>query len=284
MGILVALIPALMWGINPLLVGKIGGKPIQQQIGTAFGATVFSAIVFAILRPNLTPALIYGSIISGALWSIGQLLQYKSYTILGNAKAFSISTAFNLILNSVVGVLLFHEWKTAGQLSLGFGALAVIIIGAVCLSYSDTKQSGDLKRGIIVLIIAAIGFTAYSCAPHYVEASGVQAVFPQSWGMIAGSLILSLFEPKNIKKFDKVTFKNMLPGLLWSIANIALIYANNMNGVAIGFTLSQAAIVVSTFISLVILHEKKSPAELKHTILGICLVMIGCIMIGFTEA
>ena len=74
--------------------------------------------------------------------------------------------------------------------------------------------------------------------------------------MIGGSLVLSLFESKDIKKFDAVTFKNMIPGLVWACANIAMIYANKLNGVAIGFTLSQMAVVVSTFATLVILKEK----------------------------
>ncbi len=283
MGILVALIPAIMWGVNPILVGKIGGKPIQQQIGTALGATAFAVVLYAILRPALTPALIWGSIISGALWSVGQLLQYKSYVILGNAKGFAISTAFNLILNSLFGVLVFHEWPTSTTKLLGFGGLAVIILGAVLLSYSDKQEQADFKKGIIVLIIAAVGFTAYSCAPRFVEASGIEAVLPQSWGMVGGSLLLSLFEPKDIRKFDSVTFRNMVPGLLWSVANIGMIYANAMNGVAVGFTLSQLAIVVSTFVSLVIFHEKKSPAELRHTLIGVALVVAGCVLIGLTK-
>ena len=140
-----------------------------------------------------------------------------------------------------------------------------------------------MKKGVIILAIAAVGFTGYSCAPTFVGAGGIQAVFPQAIGMIGGSLILSLFESKDIKKFDAVTFKNMIPGLVWACANIAMIYANKLNGVAIGFTLSQMAVVVSTFATLVILKEKKSKKELLHTILGTVVVAIGGIMIGFTK-
>ena len=105
----------------------------------------------------------------------------------------------------------------------------------------------------------------------------------QAIGMIGGSLVLSLFESKDIKKFDAVTFKNMIPGLVWACANIAMIYANKLNGVAIGFTLSQMAVVVSTFATLVILKEKKSKKELPYTILGTVVVAIGGIMIGFSK-
>lgn len=283
MDLLVAVIPAIMWGINPTLVGKIGGKPIQQQIGTALGALVFAVVVFLITSPAITVTVVIGSMISGMFWSFGQLLQYKSFQVLGTSKAFAISTGLNLVFNSLFGVIVFGEWNTSINLILGFSALAVIVLGSSLTSYSDDKEKSDLKKGVIILIIAAIGFTAYSCSPRFVNAEGIQAVFPQAVGMTIGSLVLSIFESKDIKKFDSVTFKNIIPGLTWSIANIALIYANQLNGVAIGFTLSQMCVAVSTICSLTILHEQKSKKELKYTVIGVVLVIIGCIMIGFTK-
>lgn len=46
MNLLIALIPAICWGLNPTIVGKIGGKPIQQQLGTALGATLFAVVIY----------------------------------------------------------------------------------------------------------------------------------------------------------------------------------------------------------------------------------------------
>ena len=37
MGFLIGLLPALFWGFTPVLVSKLGGKPINQQLGTSFG-------------------------------------------------------------------------------------------------------------------------------------------------------------------------------------------------------------------------------------------------------
>lgn len=283
MELVVALVPAIMWGINPTLVGKIGGKPIQQQLGTALGALLFALGIYLFMQPAISLNVIIGCIISGALWSLGQLLQYKSFVVLGTSKAFAISTGLNLVFNSLFGVIVFKEWNTTTALLLGFGALAVIIIGASLTSYSENKEESNLKTGLIILIVAAVGFTAYSCGPRFVEAGGIEAVFPQAVGMVLGSLILSLFEDKDIKKFDAITFKNILPGLSWSIANISLIYANQLNGVAVGFTLSQMCVAVSTVCSLLILHEKKTAKELKFTIFGVTLVLIGCVMIGLTK-
>ena len=35
--ILIGLMPMIGWGIFPVIVGKIGGKPASQILGTTFG-------------------------------------------------------------------------------------------------------------------------------------------------------------------------------------------------------------------------------------------------------
>ena len=45
--ILIGLMPMIGWGIFPVIVGKIGGKPASQILGTTFG-TLILAIVVAI--------------------------------------------------------------------------------------------------------------------------------------------------------------------------------------------------------------------------------------------
>ncbi|MCO7027397.1 GRP family sugar transporter [Tetragenococcus halophilus] len=40
--ILLALVPAVMWGIQPLILQTIGGKTSNQQMGMSLGALIFS--------------------------------------------------------------------------------------------------------------------------------------------------------------------------------------------------------------------------------------------------
>ena len=77
----------------------------------------------------------------------------------------------------------------------------------------------------------------------------------------------------------------MIPGLVWACANIAMIYANKLNGVAIGFTLSQMAVVVSTFATLVILKEKKSKKELLQKLtVSELYIRVECFLLYFHPA
>ncbi|MBS6372426.1 MAG: hypothetical protein KH440_10565 [Oscillospiraceae bacterium] len=74
MNVVVALIPALLWGLVPLLVVKIGGEPIQQ-LGTAFGCGIFAVAIYLFARPEATVPVMIGCVISGIGWSVGQLMQ-----------------------------------------------------------------------------------------------------------------------------------------------------------------------------------------------------------------
>jgi len=47
------LLPAIAWGILPLAVAKVNGRPVNQIFGTALGTLLMSVIVYFILRPQI---------------------------------------------------------------------------------------------------------------------------------------------------------------------------------------------------------------------------------------
>ena len=53
MYILFSLLPALFWGLLPLAVAKVGGRPIQQIIGTTVGTFLVASLVFLVQRPEI---------------------------------------------------------------------------------------------------------------------------------------------------------------------------------------------------------------------------------------
>ena len=46
MNLLIGLLPALFWGMLPLCVARIGGRPTQQIMGTTLG-TLAVAVLFS---------------------------------------------------------------------------------------------------------------------------------------------------------------------------------------------------------------------------------------------
>ena len=97
-----------------------------------------------------------------------------------------------------------------------------------------------------------------------------------------GSLILSLFVGKDVKKFGSDTAKQMIPGIIYAAANFSLIFSNQLNGVAVGYTMAQLCLVIETLLGFAILkeHKQKTRSELVHSILGAAFITAGCIMVG----
>ena len=281
----VGLLPAFFWGFTPVLVSKLGGKPINQQLATSFGCGILAIIVLIIFKPAVTVGLAIGCLISGLAWSVGQLCQFTSYSILGTSKAFALSISIEMVLNAIVGVLVFHEWTTTNQIILGLSAIACVIIGGNLTAYTSNKSGASkatLKKGLITLTIGACGFCIWNYALRVVNADGLTAVFPQAVGMVLGSLILSLFVGKDVKKFGSDTAKQMIPGIIYAAANFSLIFSNQLNGVAVGYTMAQLCLVIETLLGFAILkeHKQKTRSELVHSILGAAFITAGCIMVG----
>ncbi|MBC1622563.1 glucose transporter GlcU [Listeria welshimeri] len=285
MNIVIALIPAVMWGIMPLVVSKIGGKPKQQIIGTTLGALVFALGVFFFTNPEYTATIIIASFISGAFWSLGQMNQFRAFTQVGVSKTMPLSTGMQLVGTSLFGVFAFHEWGTTSKLVLGFSALALIIIGIFLTSYQQNKDENsgqNMKKGIITLLISSVGYVGYVVITRWFDISGWDAILPQAIGMVIAGLLFSIKSEE--KRFTKQTWLNMIPGIMWATGNLALLFSNKLVGIATGFSLSQMGVVISTIGGILFLGEKKTKKELILVIIGVILVIIGGTMIGIAKS
>lgn len=285
--ILLGLVPALMWGLQPLVMQKIGGKATNQQMGMSMGTLLFSVGVLLFHQPAEWNAnLIIASLLCGIFWSFGQINQIKSFHIIGVSRAMPISTGTQLLGTTLVGVLYFREWTQAMQFILGISALILIIAGVAFTAFQEREEKIsseiDMKRGMTILIVSSAGFVLYAVIPRIADINGWDAVFPQAIGMFIGSILFCSFEKKP-EIFGRKSFQNILTGLFFAVANVTIMLSNEANGVALGFTLSQMNVVVSTVGGLVILHETKTSKELKYTLSGLILVLAGGILIGMTK-
>ena len=151
MALLIALINIIGWGLIPLTVK---GTPAHQITGMGIGASVTDFIIYLFTRPSIDVTVWIIAIVAGALWTIGQLGQFISYTRIGVSGTIPLSTGFQLVGNSLIGVLIFGEWPTAIAKIIGFIALACVVIGIVLSSKSDDKDSRDANFKNIMFLLA----------------------------------------------------------------------------------------------------------------------------------
>lgn len=279
MSIVLMLLPALAWGILPLAVARINGKPINQIFGTAVGTLIVSVIVELIMKPSIPIVTFLLAALAGGFWIIGQLGQYNAYKAIGVSQTMPISTGLQLIGTSLIGVFLFGEWASTNAKIFGFLGIVLLIIGVFLTAKKDQKTSGNNQTGtLIMLILTTIGFLVYNSIPKAMTSSGLAIFFPESVGMVVAVLLYILFtrQPQVLKA--KSSWQSLIAGFVFSIASITYILSVRDNGVNSAFVVSQLSVVISTIGGMIFLHETKSKNELRLTILGLILIVIGAVI------
>lgn len=275
--ILLALIPALGWGIQPIFLRKIGGDATNQVLGFGIGAVVVGFLVQFIFQPAaISWQTFLIAFVSGAFWAFGQSGQVRAYEIIGVSKTMPISTGLQLVGTSVIGVLAFGEWPGLTNKLFGFLAIAILIAGAYLTSVEpkEGSHSGsqNMAQGLQVLTITSIGYWAYSVAPRLVNADGLSIFLPQMLGILAGALIYTLVVRRQAFT-EKESWLSGFVGMIFGIASLAYIFSAQANGVTIAFILTQLNVVIATLGAVFILREKKNPTQMRLTYIGLLLIV-----------
>jgi len=284
MNILIALIPALGWGFMPIITGKVGGSPVNQMFGIGAGATIVGLISFLVTQPSVSAQAFWFSVLCGALWTIGQIGQFISFKRIGVSGTVPLSTVFQLIGNSIIGMLIFGDWAGTQSKVIGIAALAIVVVGALLTSVSDNTDGQKLQtKDALFLLCTTVGFWIYSSFPNMpiVKAESSTGIFlPEMLGILLGSIIYALFTDKNSFK-QKQQYQNIIAGVAWGIAAFAYIFSAKSNGNTSAFIWTQLNVVIGTFGGIFVLHERKSHRELTYTILGIVLIVVGSVATSF---
>ena len=281
--LLIGLGPLLGWGLFPTVASKIGGRPVNQILGTALGTLIF-AMVLAMSRGLSLPTgknLVF-TIISGIGWASAQIITFKSFKMIGSSRAMPITTAFQLLGASLWGVFALGNWAGTTSKLLGAFSLALIIFGAYLTVWSEhkTKENSELlTKATLWLAVGEIGYWAYSAAPQATTVDGMHAFLPQAIGMVIVGIVYSIISTMHGEKsalMESVSYKQIFSGFFFAFAALTyLISAQpNMNGLATGFVLSQTSVVLATLTGIWFLGEKKTRKEMIVTIIGLILIII----------
>lgn len=281
--LLIGLGPLLGWGLFPTIASKIGGRPVNQILGTSLGTLIFAAI-FSMINGLAFPAGmdLFFSILSGVGWACAQIITFKCFTMIGSSRAMPVTTAFQLLGASLWGVFFLGNWPGATAKLLGAFALVLIMIGAKMTVWSETESAesaGIMKKAVLLLAVGEIGYWAYSAAPQATAIDGMHAFLPQAIGMVIVAVIYSavitIKGGETSPFIEAVSYKQIFSGFFFAFAALTyLISAQpDMNGLATGFILSQTSVVLATLTGIWFLGQKKTAKEMTVTIIGLVLIL-----------
>ena len=281
--LLIGLGPLLGWGLFPTIASKIGGRPVNQILGTSLGTLIFAAI-FSMINGLAFPAGmdLFFSILSGVGWACAQIITFKCFTMIGSSRAMPVTTAFQLLGASLWGVFFLGNWPGATAKLLGAFALVLIMIGAKMTVWSEPDSAESaviMKKSVLLLAVGEIGYWAYSAAPQATAIDGMHAFLPQAIGMVIVAVIYSAVVTikggETSPFIEAVSYKQIFSGFFFAFAALTyLISAQpDMNGLATGFILSQTSVVLATLTGIWFLGQKKTAKEMTVTIIGLVLIL-----------
>lgn len=280
MNILIALLPAIGWGLIPLIVGKVkNSQPTNQILGVGIGATIIGIIVTIAQHPSMSGPIFLLSLISGMFWSLGQTGQFISFTRMGVSRTMPISTGLQLIGNTIIGVLIFGEWKASQQYLLGCLSLLLIVVGVVLNSLSpNSGAKKNNSRDLLFLLFTTIGYWVYSAFPKAVSAGAQSLFLPQMLGILIGASLYVLFTKRPQIFRQKATWLDVFAGFSFGIGAYSYIISAQMNGVTSAFIYSQLSVIISTLGGMTLLGEHQHGRQLLTTLIGLALIVIGAIV------
>ncbi|GCF93232.1 glucose transporter GlcU [Enterococcus florum] len=287
MTILIALVPMFAWGSIALVSGKLGGDANQQTLGMTMGAFLFALATYLMVQPTINSWIVLIGFLSGVFWTVGQNGQFHGMKAVGVSVGLPLSTGFQLMLNTIAGAVFFHEWTKTRDFILGLIALALLVFGAYLTARQDDETGVatenkmlDFGKGLRALLVSTIGYASYTIIITWAGLDPLAIILPQSIGMV-GAATLFAFKKTTI---DRYVWRNMLSGLLWGIGNICMLLTVQQVGLAIGFSLSQMGIIISTLGGIFILGERKTKKEMYSVVIGCLLIIFGGIVLGYMKA
>lgn len=285
LAILIGLGPFIGWGLFPTIASKFGGKPTNQILGATMGTFIF-AVIFTMIGRMMGFITIPGGMafflcmLSGFGWGFGQTFLFQSFTHVGSSIAMPISTALQLIVTALWGVIALGNWPGWSHKLIGMLCLLVIILGATMTSWKEHKTaqgSKQLRAALICVFIAVIGQWLYSAAPQAANVTnGANAFFPQAIGMVLTAIVYALFQVKKHNFFkDKVSYVQIIAGFFFAFSTLTYLVSANksVNGLATAFVLSQASVVLATLTGIYFLHQHKTSKEMTITVIGLVLIV-----------
>lgn len=313
MRILVGLIPAVLWGLAPLLLNRfVKGGPYVQMAGVANGITVLSAVITLLTRPavpGLSDWLL--CFLSGAGWNIGMLGQMIGYQTIGVSRTFPLSTGIQIIGNALLGWLVLGEWQGARQITEGLLFTALVMAGVLIssgrkkassavsatsaasgaaaagsaqgkLPEAQNSRSHDLRDTLLVAV-TSFGYCVYTLLPKLTRSTtSLGQSLPQSLGILACAIVLFLLA--GTKRTGKPSAREVSAasavGLWYGAASFAFLLSISLNGMIRGFLLSQLNMVIATLSGIYLIHEPQT-VPLWRSYAAIAAILVGCIAIQF---
>lgn len=288
----IALTPSLIFGVMSLLLVALGGDYRQQTLGEVTGALLIAVVLTPFFGLDWSLRTVLVAFVTGVVLGVGILYQVRGFNHIGVSRTMPISTGAQMVGMALGGIILFGEWRGPGAMPVGMLALLLLTVGVTCTTWTEgnpLREGLDWGKGRTDLVVSTICLVGYLLVQRSFGIDGKEAMLPQFAGCVVACLVLTAprFTPElgaRDTRWSWVTVRQLFPGVLWGLG-VLLMQTNAARvGVAMGFSLSQLGVIISTLGGIFLLGEKRTHRELVTTMAGVVLVVAGAVLIGVAKA
>ncbi len=268
-----ALLAAVGWGTYFVPVKKTGLNSIfQLQGGIGIGAIIFAV---AMLPFYGTPTIdIYG-ISAGVIWVTASILMMFAVRHIGIARASPLDGSLVIITSFLWGLLFFNE--QLGSLLFAIIGLTLLVIGMPLIAVGEKKDGN--KKGYMLAISAGLLWGAIF-VPLKLAETLESTYFSMSFTIFVTSIIL-MIATRQFGKKDLIV--GAAAGVMWNAANLTSFIAIASLGLAIGYPLTQLAILIAVLWGLLYFKEVTHKKSSLAIYAGAIIVLIGSAFLAFSS-
>jgi len=290
-GIIAALIAALAWGSYTVPLKRIAGvDPFRFQIWLSGGIATTSIAVG--LWQGFQSFSLWG-VGDGLYWSLGAALSFLAVQKEGLSGAAARWMGTAILVSFASGIFVLHE---SVQVSYAGGGILCLLAGLIFGTRDGHRDgvpskvnSGRSAVGSAKILrnwrsfAAGFIFGTYFLPIHFSGESTLNIVAPLGVGIALGAVLIHLFlRPKPMAMWSH-GWISMACGVAWNAASIASLFAAKILGLAIGFPLTQLALLVSIAWGVLVFNEAKDRASKVSISIAAILLLSGAVLLGASK-
>lgn len=274
MGFLAALGAALAWG-SYTVPFKLSKSEKLTQFQALMGVGILaSGLLLSLILGYPLSLNVYG-LISGILWAVANAISLIAILNLGISKAVPIISSLVILSSFLWGAVVFREIP---NLTLGFAAIGLIILGVVLVSTTSEAISQSVKKGFIAAVSSGLIFGSQLAPLKIGNLTTQDFFFPSCFGIAVTAILIALVART---KFTKEAIKeSLLSGIIWNIGNLLSVISISIIGLAKGQPISLSAVLVGVLWGLFYFKEITQKRKRLQVLSGAIVLLLGVIILG----
>ncbi|OGD93149.1 hypothetical protein A3C33_00415 [Candidatus Curtissbacteria bacterium RIFCSPHIGHO2_02_FULL_42_58] len=283
-GIIFAFLTILLFGSWAVPTKTLKIDPQVQAFWLTIGHFLLSAVIFIFFAAPLTLNQSILPLSAGILWGLGIISGYVGIRNLGITRALGTWMPTVIIVSALWGLIFFGQAFTLGpwKLTLTILGIVLLVIAAISVIFSgkDEGKIKNLKFGVLASLTLGLFHGSFFVPLRASPLSIYTTFLPLTVGMVLTTFIIVSYKKLKIVHGPIEIGRMILAGLILGAGNYTALLTTQYLGVAQGYPLTQAGIIVNTLWGVLVFKEATTKKGKVLIAIGVALAILGAVVLN----